>query len=406
MQRIRSSLYLAVQTQYAITLGLVPLTLLLFAQISLVSPIANAIAIPLISFVVTPLALIGSVLPHPFASFCLSIAHACVSGLAQCLDWLSQSSLAVWQAPMPTWWMLLLAMAGIFLLLAPRGMPLRWLGVFCCLPLFVQPLQVPEKDQLQVTVFDIGQGAAVLLETAGHRLLYDTGPGFSADANSASRILLPYFQARGIQHLDQLMISHSDNDHSGGALSILKNLKVDQLSSSLPVTHPIVAAANKSQRCEAGQAWEWDGVRFEILHPVPVIYTSNKWKTNALSCTLRISTKTYSLLLTGDIEAIQEDELVNSIPDKLAANVLLAPHHGSGTSSTSAFLQAVKPELALFQVGYLNRYHHPKTEVMQRYLDFGIKPLRTDTSGAITLQFGSAIKVNEYRQQHARYWFP
>ncbi|MFA9274196.1 MAG: DNA internalization-related competence protein ComEC/Rec2 [Candidatus Aquirickettsiella gammari] len=406
IQRIRQPLYLAAQTQYAITVGLVPLTLLLFAQISLLSPIANAIAIPLISFIVTPLALIGSVLPDPLASACLIIAHACVSGLAQCLDWLSQSSLAVWQAPIPTWWMFILAMTGILILLAPRGLPLRWLGGFFCLPLFVQTPQAPEKNQLQVTVFDIGQGAAVLLETAEHRLLYDTGPGFSADANSATRILLPYFQARGIQHLDQLMISHSDNDHSGGALSILKNLKIDQLSSSLPATHPIVAAAKKSQRCEAGQVWEWDGVRFEILHPVPVIYTSNKWKANALSCTLKISTKTYSLLLAGDIEAIQEDELVNSIPEKLAAHVLLAPHHGSGTSSTSAFLQAVKPELALFQVGYLNRYHHPKAEVMQRYLDFGTKPLRTDISGAITLQFGSAIKVSEYRREHARYWFP
>jgi competence protein ComEC len=136
-----------------------------------------------------------------------------------------------------------------------------------------------------------------------------------------------------------------------------------------------------------------------------VIYTSSKWKTNAFSCTLKISTKTHSLLLAGDIEAIQEDELVNSIPEKLKADVLLAPHHGSATSSTSPFLRAVRPEFALFQVGYLNRYHHPKPEVMQRYLDFGIKPLRTDTSGAITLQFGSAITVNEYRKDHARYWY-
>jgi competence protein ComEC len=111
------------------------------------------------------------------------------------------------------------------------------------------------------------------------------------------------------------------------------------------------------------------------------------------------------MLLAGDIEAVQEDQLVNRIPEKLAADVLLAPHHGSGTSSTAAFLQAVKPSLALFQVGYLNRYHHPKEAVMQRYLDFGIKPLRTDTSGAITLQFGSAISVSEYRKDHARYWY-
>ncbi|MBC3872177.1 DNA internalization-related competence protein ComEC/Rec2 [Undibacterium flavidum] len=405
-QRLRLQLYLAAQTQYAITIGLVPLTLLLFAQISLISPLANAIAIPLISFIVTPLALIGSVLPLELAAPCLRIAHACVSYLAQFLEWLSHSSFAVWQAPLPSWWMFVLAILGVAMLLAPRGIPLRYLGALCCLPIFVQPIQAPEQHQMQVTVFDIGQGAAVLIETARHKMLYDTGPGFSRDVNSGTRILLPYFQARGIVHLDQLMISHSDNDHSGGALSLLKNLKIDQLSSSLPATHPIVRAASKSQRCEAGQRWEWDGVQFEILHPVPVIYTSDKWKTNALSCTLKISTKTHSLLLAGDIEAIQEDELVNSIPDKLAANVLLAPHHGSGTSSTMPFLLAVKPELALFQVGYLNRYHHPKAEVMQRYLGIGIKPLRTDTSGAITLQFGSAINVEEYRRQHARYWYP
>lgn len=405
-QVFRQNLSLAVRVQYAVTVGLVPLTLLLFGQISLVSPIANAIAIPLISFIVTPLALLGSILPEPLSFACLSVAHACVSGLAHFLDFLSSRSWAIWHAPVPDWWMFLLAASGMIWLLAPRGFPMRYLGVVCCLPLFVNPAMAPAPDTMQVTVFDIGQGAAVLIETAQHRLLYDTGPGFSPDANSGTRILLPYFQARGIEHLDQLMISHSDNDHAGGARSILDNLQVDLLSSSLRADNPIVYAAKKSQRCEAGQQWEWDGVRFEILHPVPVIYTSDKWKPNALSCTLKVSTANHSLLLAGDIEAIQEDELVNRIPEKLQSHVLLAPHHGSGTSSTIPFLQVVKPELALFQVGYLNRYHHPKTEVMQRYLDFGIKPLRTDISGAITLQFGSVLSVSEYRKAHRRYWYP
>jgi competence protein ComEC len=245
----------------------------------------------------------------------------------------------------------------------------------------------------------------VLLETAHHRLLYDTGPGFSLEANSGTRVLLPYLRARGISSLDVMMISHSDNDHSGGALSLLSEIPVTRTISSLKLDHTIALASHAHQRCEAGQEWDWDGVHFEILHPVPVIYTSDKWKTNALSCTLKVSTSNYSLLLAGDIEAIQEDELVNRNASQLKADVLLAPHHGSGTSSTTAFLQAVAPQVALFQVGYLNRYHHPKPEVMQRYLDFGIKPLRTDTSGAITLQFGQTLGIEEYRTVHARYWY-
>jgi len=406
---IKEKLHLAGRAQYAVTMGLVPLSLLLFAQVSLISPIANAIAIPLVSFVVTPLALLGSILPAPFSDYLLASAHGLINLLAQFLTILSRNAWAVWSAPIPSWWLFALAMVGIGWLLMPRGWPVRLLGLICCLPLLLQPVSAPEFGYMQATVFDVGQGSAVLIETAKHRMLYDTGPGFSAETNTGTRVLLPYFQARGIHQLDQLMITHSDNDHSGGALSLMQNLDVAQVTSSLVSTHPIVLASSQHQRCQAGQSWNWDGVQFEILHPVPVIYTSNKWKSNALSCTLKISTKTHSLLLAGDIEAIQEDELVNSIAPKLKADVLLAPHHGSGTSSTEPFLLAVKPELALFQVGYLNRYQHPKPEVMQRYLDFGIKPLRTDTSGAITLQFGSAIKVNntanEYRKDHARYWY-
>lgn len=404
-QGIQEKLRLAGRAQYAVTMGLLPLSLLLFAQVSLISPIANAVAIPLISFVVTPLALLGSILPAPISVYLLTLAHELVGLLAQFLRFLSKSSWAVWSAPIPTWWMFALAMIGVLWCLMPRGWPLRFLGVICCMPMLWQPVSVPDTGDMRVTVFDVGQGSAVLIETAKHRLLYDTGPGFSVEANTGTRVLLPYFQARGIHQIDQLMITHSDNDHSGGALSLIQNLDIDLVSSSLVPTHPIVLAAGQHQRCQAGLLWNWDGVQFEILHPVPVIYTSSKWKTNAFSCTLKISTKTHSLLLAGDIEAIQEDELVNSIPEKLKADVLLAPHHGSATSSTSPFLRAVRPEFALFQVGYLNRYHHPKPEVMQRYLDFGIKPLRTDTSGAITLQFGSAITVNEYRKDHARYWY-
>lgn len=404
--RWQTPLLLAARAQYAVTVGLVPLSFLLFAQLSIVSPIANAIAIPLISFVVTPLALLGSVLPTFVAQWVLSLAHACLSGLAHILTWLSTSPLAIWSAPQPIWWMFALAALGCAYCLAPRGFPLRWLGALCCLPVLLNSPQSPAPGQMSVTAFDVGQGSAVLIETAQHRLLYDSGPGISLDANSGTRILLPYFQARGIQDIDMLMISHSDSDHSGGAQSVLSQMRVKAFSSSLEPEHPLVLGAVKASRCVAGQSWNWDGVHFEVVHPVPEIYLSKKWKPNALSCTLKVSAGAHTLLLPGDIEATQEDELVNSVAPQMAATVLLAPHHGSGTSSTAPFLQAVRPQMAIFQVGYLNRYHHPKNEVMQRYLDFGIKPLRTDTSGAITLQFGDVVAVSKYREMHPRYWYP
>ncbi|MFZ6767103.1 DNA internalization-related competence protein ComEC/Rec2 [Undibacterium sp. Di26W] len=392
-------------TQYAVTVGLVPLTMLLFGQISLISPLANAIAIPLVSFIVTPLALLGSVMPAPLSAWLLRLAHVFVDLLARLLTYLSAYPLAVWNAPLPSFWMFCLAMLGAVWLLAPRGWPMRWLGVLCCLPLFFQTPATPAEGELQVTALDIGQGMALLLETSQHRLLYDTGPTYSPESDSGSRVILPYLHARGINKLDGMMVSHNDSDHSGGALTILKQLPVDVVRSSLHLDSPIVQAASKHQRCEAGQQWDWDGVHFEILQPVSASYDSNKWKPNARSCVLRVSTARYSMLLPGDIEAIQEDELVNMIPQKLPADVLLAPHHGSGTSSTPAFLRAVHPALAVFQVGYLNRYHHPKTEVYARYADFGIKRLRSDESGAITLQFGASLTTSQFRQENARYWF-
>lgn len=410
--RLWPALANAAQAQYAVTIGLVPLSLLLFSQFSLVSPIANAIAIPLVSFVVTPLALASCVLPSSLAEGVLNVAHWCFSVLVQFLEYLASSSWSIWSLPQPSWWIFVLASLGIVCLLAPRGWPLRALGLIYCLPLLTQTASHPVAGQFQVTAFDVGQGTSLLIETSQHRLLYDTGPGSNDESNSGLRVILPYLNGRGIRSLDDVIISHADADHSGGAASVLKGLQVHRIRSSLDLQHELLNPSQDTKsraehiRCEAGQSWDWDGVHFEFLHPVPVIYTSDKWKTNARSCTLKVGNAQHSMLLTGDIEAVQEDELVNSIPKRLKADVLVVPHHGSATSSTPAFIQAVKPQFALYQFGYLNRYHHPKPAVWQRYLDFGVIPLRTDTSGAITLQFGDEIKVEHFRQQHRRYWYP
>ena len=397
-------LRVGVHTQYAVTLGLVPLTMLLFAQVSVISPLANAVAIPLISLVVTPLALVGSMLPTSLAAWILGLAHLLVEWLTICLQWFSGLRYAVWRAPTPPLWLFCWAMFGTLWLLAPRGWPARWLGLATWIPLLAAEPSHPEPGRMMVTAFDVGQGMALLIETSHHRLLYDTGPSYGPEINAGSRVILPYLRARGIASLDGMIVSHSDVDHSGGALSVLDGLPVDWVLGSLLPNHPIVAAARRHVQCAAGQAWTWDGVRFEILHPLAVSYADNTLKPNARGCTLKITVGGKSMLLAGDIEALQESQLVSRDRDRLRADVLLVPHHGSGTSSTPDFLKAVNPHAAVFQVGYRNRYQHPKKEVYDRYGELNIQRLRTDQSGALTLNFGQIIDITSYRETHARYW--
>ena len=395
----------ALHTQYVVTLGLVPLTLLLFSQVSLVSPLANAVAIPLISFIVTPLALVGSLLPDPLCAWLLSAAHGAVAVLAQWLAWLGSGAMAVWSAPAPSPLLFMFALAGTLWLLAPRGWPLRWAGLAAWLPALATLPATPPADTFAVTVFDVGQGMAVLIETARHRLLYDAGPQYSVDGNGGNRVLNPYLKARGIGRLDALVISHSDADHAGGALTVMGQVEVGQLLSSLRPGHPVVKAAHAAMPCVAGQRWRWDGVSFEVLHPTAASYADDGLKPNARSCTLRVSNGRRALLAAADIEAAQESQLLGRAIASLPADVLLAPHHGSGTSSTAGFLGAVKPALAIFQVGYRNRYRHPRQDVWERYADLGIERLRTDATGAVVLQFGDVITVDAYRDSHARYWY-
>ncbi|XLZ71661.1 DNA internalization-related competence protein ComEC/Rec2 [Massilia sp. SR12] len=403
-ERQLANLRLAAVTQFAVTAGLVPLTILLFSQVSIVSPLANAIAIPVISLLVTPLALLGSVLPTMLAAPVLQCAHWILELLLDQLQWLSVQPLAVWSAPAPDWPTFVFALAGTMWMLAPRGWPMRWLGLACWLPLLAAMPTSPPSGTVRVLAFDVGQGMALLVETARHRLLYDSGPTYTPEANGGNRVILPYLRARGITALDAMVISHSDSDHSGGALPILREVRTAKLMSSLPPGHAIVAAAALHEQCVAGQAWDWDGVRFEMLHPTPESYADPLLKPNARGCTLRITAGGHSILLPGDIEAAQEAQLLARAPEKLEAAILLVPHHGSGTSSTPAFLAAVQPRHAIFQLGYRNRYRHPRADVLERYraMDAGI--WRTDEAGAVSMAIGPGVTLESYRHQHARYW--
>ena len=390
--------------QWAITLALAPLLLVWFQQISLVSPLANAVAIPLVSLVVTPLALAGSVLPFDFI---LELAHAAMAVQMWLLEWCDRLPLAVWQQHAPSAWTVALALLGTAWLLLPRGVPARWLGLTLLFPMFAVAPPVPATGALWLTVLDVGQGLAIFAQTERHALLYDAGPAYSPEADSGSRVILPFLRASGIARLDAMVGSHDDNDHAGGAASVLSGLPVGLLYSSLPDTHAAWRAAPGYRLpCSAGQAWEWDGVRFELLHPTAGSYAVDAIKGNDRSCVLKLSTAHGAVLLTGDIEARSEEELLERARDELRAEVLVVPHHSSRTSSTEEFIAAVQPRWAVLPVGYRNRFGHPQEAVVARYRASGAQMLRSDSAGAVLVRLESeGISVQPYRGLSRRYWY-
>jgi competence protein ComEC len=281
------------------------------------------------------------------------------------------------------------------------------------LPLLAPPVARPPPGQFELLAADVGQGTAVLVRTHRHLLLFDTGPQTSPESDAGSRVLLPLLRARGEHRIDTLVLSHRDSDHVGGAAAVLASLPVARLSSSLEDGHPLLAQAAQRgvtlQRCSAGQGWEWDGVRFDLLHPLTEAYTGGSRveaapasKPNALSCVLRVQGSRHSGLLTGDIEAAQEAALLQRVGTGLRSNVLLVPHHGSRTSSTAAFVAAVAPQTAVVQAAYRSRFGHPAPDVVARYDARGIAVVRSDRCGAWTLAADGTAACQ--REVARRYW--
>jgi competence protein ComEC len=388
------------RTQVVATVGLAPLTLLFFQQVSLVGFAANLVAIPLVTLVITPLALLGILAPPLW-----SVAAACVQALTSLLHALSSLPGAVWTAAAAPWWMQAAALVGAALLVMPLPWRLRALALPLMLPLFAPPQEPMAVGSMRVTVADVGQGSAILVRTRAHALLHDTGAQYSLDSDAGSRVLVPLLRALGVTRLDMLMLSHRDSDHVGGAAAVLAALPVTTLSSSLEASHPLLAA-RRHGRCEAGQSsssWEWDGVRFEVLHPRAEDYARADAKPNTLSCVLAVTdAQGQRLLLTGDLEAEQEARLLREHAQALRSSVLLVPHHGSKTSSTPAFLDAVAPQVAVAQAGYRNRFGHPAPEVEQRYVERAIAFVRSDRCGAWTWASGQAPTC--WRETARRYW--
>ena len=395
----RHHFYALIREQWVVTLALTPLTLLLFGQVSVVGFAANLVAIPWVTLVVTPLAL-GGVLWAPL----WSLAALSLQPLAALLQWLALWPWAVVFLPAAPLWAGMLAVAGGALLATRLPWPLRLLAFPLLWPaLWWQPVR-PAAGQFELLAADIGQGNAVLVRTATHTLLYDAGPRFSRESDAGHRVLVPLLRALG-ERVDTLMLSHRDADHTGGAAAVLAQQPHAELVGSIEAENTL-QALRPVQPCLAGQRWEWDGVAFEVLHPQPDDAAGRNVRPNALSCVLRITSagpQGVSALLVGDIEAPQEQALL-ARGAALQADLLLVPHHGSKTSSSPAFLDAVQPRTALVQAGYRNRFGHPAPEVLQRYRLRDIKVVESSRCGAATWASAKPAAIGCERDAGRRYW--
>ncbi len=393
----------SLHTQWVATWAMVPLLIYLFGQVSLVSPLANAVAIPVVSLGVVPLALLGVI---PGLGWALSGAHALFAAVAAYLHWLGQWSGAVWYTPLPAPGLLGVGMLGLLFWLAPAGWPGRLAGCTGLLALILAPAPRPEPTGLRMVVLDVGQGLAVIIQTHQHTLLYDTGPRYGRFSDAGTRVILPALRALGVTHLDGLVVSHQDLDHSGGASSLLQQMGTDWMLSSLPSNHPLQQRVSRALPCFAGQHWEWDGVSFAILHPLEPALQDQGRQHNDHSCVLRISVQGKHLLLPADIGIESEQALLARAPQQLSAEVLIAPHHGSKTSSSAAFIAAVAPRWVLFAVGFHNHFRHPAPQVVARYEQEATRWLRTDLDGALYVEVVQQhIRLSTERARFAHYWW-
>lgn len=389
----------AIKIHWVTSLGLSPLLLLFFQQVSLIAPLANLVAVPVISLLVVPLSLLAVMVmfisPMLAGKLFYCVDHV-LQGLWWLLDYLAELPMASINHAPPSYWALFFAVPGVLLLIAPVGIPARWLSLVMFLPLVVTDAKRPETGDITMTLMDVGQGLSVVVQTADHLLVYDTGMRFSADSDMGQRVLLPFLHAQGIAKIDSLIISHGDNDHIGGAASLMRGMDTEKVLTSVPQ----LLSEYAPTECMAGQSWLWDEVKFTILAPQQAFQSKNN-----NSCVLRIESKHGTVLLVGDIEAAAESWLVETYGEALQANVLVAPHHGSKTSSTAGFLRAVQPDYVLIPAGYRNQFGHPHQDVLAGYRRVNAKWLSSADSGAIVVNVeNNAWVVQGMRQTESHYW--
>ncbi|MDH5393169.1 MAG: DNA internalization-related competence protein ComEC/Rec2 [Gammaproteobacteria bacterium] len=398
----RNKVMLWLWPQIVVIVALMPLSLYFFHQASVIALVANLIAIPAVGLLILPVIMLALLLA-PFFSALSSVLIAfsadSLSYLVMVLRVLSEYPFSVWVHSESSIISLLLALTGLLLLFSPYAFPARALSVLLLLPLFTSKAQSLPDNAFELHVLDVGQGLSVYIKTKDHNLLFDAGAKFSQRFDLGEKVVVPFLRNQGVRKLDRLIISNGDNDHIGGAQAVIDHIQTAAVigRDTEKITHA------HSSLCVRGQKWNWDGIAFEMLHPLSQDYK----KRNNYSCVLKVSNAVNSVLITADIESRAEKELLKQQASALNATVLIVPHHGSNTSSSRDFLKAVNPKIAIYSSGYLNRYRFPHAKVVARYTEQGIAQLNTAKSGHISLivdENSLNARALSYRQQYRRYW--
>lgn len=371
------------RVQWVVSLGLIPIMLVLFQQASIIGLFANLIAIPWFSFLVVPLCLIGalaSLFSLPVSAVILKLALWMLQPIWWLLEFLASLPVALWHQSINTNWLIICSVMTSILLLLPRGLPGRGIAVIWILPVFLYQPNKLINGEFKLTVLDVGQGLATVIQTKHHVMVYDTGPKLGPTFDMGESVVVPFLRYQRVKQLDMLMISHADNDHIGGAQSVLASYPAKFTLASLPKTYQKFYY----QPCVAGTHWRWDGVSFRVLYPA----LGQAYADNNSSCVLKVSNHQHSVLLTGDIEQKAEGWLLVHDPGELKTTILVVPHHGSKTSSTLAFLEKTQANFAIVSTGYLNRYRLPNQIVIKRYQRLGTTLFNTVNTGALTVLVG------------------
>jgi competence protein ComEC len=388
------------RVQMALSLGLMPLLFIQFGQASVIAPLVNLLLVPWFALVLVPMSLIGLLLlPLPALSggWYDLLAFLAAQTLSL-LQWSSQLPMAAVEMAHLPLWLNLSALLGGGILLLPAGWSMRSVGLMLVAPLLLAQPSRPRAGEVWFTLLDVGQGLACVVETRDHLMVYDTGPAFASGFNAAEAAILPFLASRGKTHVDRLVLSNGDQDHAGGAQTLLDTLQVDELITGEP------DRVGQARRCHTGMQWNWDGVEFRVLHPPPAVRFS---KSNDNSCVIHVSNGSWSLLLTGDIEAEGEQRLLVGSATGLASHILVAPHHGSATSSSASLVHSVQPDWVIFSTGYRNRYGFPKPAVVERWRASGARTINTAETGAVTFRLHTGEQLPELiQQQGRRYWNP
>ncbi len=390
-------LYRLIYIQILISIATIPLIAWFFSQGSMLSPIANLIAIPIFSFITTPVSLIGALfsLMHLdyLAKFAFEISNQSLMYLSYILEYLQGFSFNKWRYTQTSSIDLIILIVSVITLILPKQLQLRKLSVLLLILVLYSPTPIPNKNSVLITTLDVGQGLAIVVQTKNHTLLFDTGAAYPSGFNMGDSVINPYLKSKQIKSLDKIIISHGDNDHIGGLDSVLMEFNTDEILSSVPnkIKH-------NAKTCSSIESWNWDNVIFEMLN------INNSFIGNNGSCVLKISTNKHSILLSADIEKKAERHLVETIGDRLRSDILIAPHHGSKTSSSDKFLQKVRPKFVIISSGYKNRFKHPAKIVMDRYKVNNISTINTNCAGQIDVYLDNSIKINKYRKDYARYY--